>query len=234
MGAMLPRAQADRDKNRERVLAMFPRLQERLRQAAGTLSGGEQQMLAIGRCLMGAPELVMFDEPSLGLAPRSCSTCCGDPRSQRAGADLRAGRAERRGLAQAREPRLCAGERPDHAVGHRATSFSPTTGCAKPIWECDLAPHQRRESRHARRSAECPERRGGGRRGPRSRKRARPPADVPPSPARGRPRCAWSWRRGRAACRRIGGASAGESGCNVTESSRYWPRPARPSCRGGR
>jgi branched-chain amino acid transport system ATP-binding protein len=69
MGAMLPRAKADRDKNRERVLTMFPRLQERMRQAAGTLSGGEQQMLAIGRCLMGAPELVMFDEPSLGLAP---------------------------------------------------------------------------------------------------------------------------------------------------------------------
>ena len=69
MGAMIPRARADRDKNRERVLAMFPRLRERFSQAAGTLSGGEQQMLAIGRCLMGAPELVMFDEPSLGLAP---------------------------------------------------------------------------------------------------------------------------------------------------------------------
>lgn len=69
MGAMLPRARDKRAANRERVLAMFPRLQERLRQAAGTLSGGEQQMLAIGRCLMGAPELVMFDEPSLGLAP---------------------------------------------------------------------------------------------------------------------------------------------------------------------
>jgi branched-chain amino acid transport system ATP-binding protein len=69
MGAMLPRARADRAKNRERVLTMFPRLNERAGQAAGTLSGGEQQMLAIGRCLMGAPELVMFDEPSLGLAP---------------------------------------------------------------------------------------------------------------------------------------------------------------------
>ena len=69
MGAMLPRARAAREQNRERVFAMFPRLRERLRQAAGTLSGGEQQMLAIGRCLMGAPELVMFDEPSLGLAP---------------------------------------------------------------------------------------------------------------------------------------------------------------------
>src|ERR1051325_1322639 len=69
MGAMLPRSRAGREENRERVLAMFPRLKERLRQAAGTLSGGEQQMLAIGRCLMGAPDLVMFDEPSLGLAP---------------------------------------------------------------------------------------------------------------------------------------------------------------------
>jgi len=68
-GAMLPRAKAAREVNRERVLVLFPRLQERLRQAAGTLSGGEQQMLAIGRCLMGAPDLVMFDEPSLGLAP---------------------------------------------------------------------------------------------------------------------------------------------------------------------
>jgi branched-chain amino acid transport system ATP-binding protein len=69
MGAMLPRARGERDNNRDRVLTMFPRLRERLRQPAGTLSGGEQQMLAIGRCLMGAPELVMFDEPSLGLAP---------------------------------------------------------------------------------------------------------------------------------------------------------------------
>jgi branched-chain amino acid transport system ATP-binding protein len=70
MGAMLPRARARRAQNRERVLALFPKLAERLAQAAGTLSGGEQQMLAIGRCLMGAPDLVMFDEPSLGLAPR--------------------------------------------------------------------------------------------------------------------------------------------------------------------
>jgi branched-chain amino acid transport system ATP-binding protein len=69
LGAMLPRARAHRTRNRDRVLAMFPKLAERARQAAGTLSGGEQQMLAIGRCLMGAPDLIMFDEPSLGLAP---------------------------------------------------------------------------------------------------------------------------------------------------------------------
>ena len=52
------------------MYALFPRLVERRNQLAGTLSGGEQQMLAIGRCLMGQPELIMFDEPSLGLAPR--------------------------------------------------------------------------------------------------------------------------------------------------------------------
>ncbi len=69
MGAMLPRARAEKMKNLERIYAMFPVLTERRTQAAGTLSGGEQQMLAIGRCLMGAPDLVMFDEPSLGLAP---------------------------------------------------------------------------------------------------------------------------------------------------------------------
>jgi branched-chain amino acid transport system ATP-binding protein len=69
VGAMLPRARAQRVANRERVFALFPVLAERASQPAGTLSGGEQQMLAIGRCLMGAPELIMFDEPSLGLAP---------------------------------------------------------------------------------------------------------------------------------------------------------------------
>ena len=69
IGAMLTRARANRLENRERTLALFPLLAERLRQPAGTLSGGEQQMLAIARCLMGAPQLIMFDEPSLGLAP---------------------------------------------------------------------------------------------------------------------------------------------------------------------
>ena len=69
MGAVIPRARAEAKASFARVLAMFPRLEERLGQAAGTLSGGEQQMLAIGRCLMGKPELIMFDEPSLGLAP---------------------------------------------------------------------------------------------------------------------------------------------------------------------
>jgi branched-chain amino acid transport system ATP-binding protein len=69
MGGMLKRARARRTAMLEEVYALFPRLRERASQPAGTLSGGEQQMLAIGRCLMGQPELVMLDEPSLGLAP---------------------------------------------------------------------------------------------------------------------------------------------------------------------
>jgi len=69
MGAMLPRARSRSKQAIDEVYAMFPRLTERRGQLAGTMSGGEQQMLAIGRCLMGNPELIMFDEPSLGLAP---------------------------------------------------------------------------------------------------------------------------------------------------------------------
>jgi branched-chain amino acid transport system ATP-binding protein len=69
MGALLPRARGRLRESAAEVFELFPRLEERKSQIAGTMSGGEQQMLAIGRCLMGRPELVMFDEPSLGLAP---------------------------------------------------------------------------------------------------------------------------------------------------------------------
>jgi branched-chain amino acid transport system ATP-binding protein len=69
MGATLKRARGAMEATLKRVMELFPRLNERRKQAAGTLSGGEQQMLAIGRCLMGQPEMIMFDEPSLGLSP---------------------------------------------------------------------------------------------------------------------------------------------------------------------
>jgi branched-chain amino acid transport system ATP-binding protein len=69
MGALLPRARGKEKATLEEVFQLFPRLAERRDQLAGTMSGGEQQMLAIGRCLMGQPDLIMFDEPSLGLAP---------------------------------------------------------------------------------------------------------------------------------------------------------------------
>jgi len=71
MGAYLPEAKENFRKTLEEVFALFPLLEQRKKQMAVTLSGGEQQMLAIGRALMSRPKLIMFDEPSLGLSPKA-------------------------------------------------------------------------------------------------------------------------------------------------------------------
>jgi len=72
LGAYAERARADQQANLERVLVLFPKLRERLQQGVRTMSGGEQQMVAIGRAMMSAPSILMLDEPSLGLSPLLC------------------------------------------------------------------------------------------------------------------------------------------------------------------
>ena len=115
MGAFSLKDQSDLKKDLDMVYGLFPRLKERRNQKAGTLSGGEQQMLAMGRALMSHPKTILMDEPSMGLSPEARQ---GDllhhPQAARAGHHDSAGRAERQDGAVDRRPRIRAGNRPYH------------------------------------------------------------------------------------------------------------------------
>ena len=128
MGGYTRRDRAGLKRDTEMVYAYFPRLHERRKRLAGYLSGGEQQMLAIGRALMARPKLILLDEPSLGLAPLLVKEIFGIvKRINRGGEDhLPAGRAERQPGPLHRPPRLRHGERPHRARRRRREARAPT------------------------------------------------------------------------------------------------------------
>ncbi len=141
MGAYLRTDKAQSPRISSAIYAMFPILAERQRQDAGTLSGGEQQMCAIGRGLMAAPSLLMIDELSLGLAPRAVELLAETPARRSTPVRRRdpAGRAGRHERAGACEPRLRDRSWPRDEIGPRRWGSPTIPRSAKPTWDCPKA-----------------------------------------------------------------------------------------------
>ena len=150
LGASGRRSRSGLGADMERVYGYFPILKERRRQQAGTLSGGEQQMLAVGRALMLQPRLMLLDEPSFGLAPlvvREVFDILARHQPRREGVDA-ARRAERLARARPRRRGLSPRDRPHRHVGRQPKRSARTRACAAPIWGTEMEAGPRSTSSH--------------------------------------------------------------------------------------